>query len=186
MYFIRPIHWNIKSAPVSPGRSRVGPALYVFSLLASQSTYLNTVLKIRCFRSVPLQGTYFNYVLDHGLEFCISPSNLYVGRKESSIYLVVHSYIQYVHSYTTASDMTKAWNRNSFLFSIPFYNIQTVFSWVRFSSCWQAGLTQHLLNIRLLSSAGAGSWRRGTSCLHLCHANCVSASLRAGQAKMGS
>jgi hypothetical protein len=31
--FIIPIHWNIKSAPASPGRSRVGPALYVFSLL---------------------------------------------------------------------------------------------------------------------------------------------------------
>jgi hypothetical protein len=28
-----PIHRNIKSAPASPGRSRVGPALYVFSLL---------------------------------------------------------------------------------------------------------------------------------------------------------
>ncbi len=28
-----PIHWNIKSSPASPGRSRVGPALYVLSLL---------------------------------------------------------------------------------------------------------------------------------------------------------
>jgi hypothetical protein len=26
-------HWNIKSAPASPGRSHVGPALYLFSLL---------------------------------------------------------------------------------------------------------------------------------------------------------
>jgi hypothetical protein len=33
MYSTIPIHWNIKSAPASPGRSRVGPALYVFSLL---------------------------------------------------------------------------------------------------------------------------------------------------------
>jgi hypothetical protein len=29
----RRIHWNIKSSPASPGRSRVGPALYIFSLL---------------------------------------------------------------------------------------------------------------------------------------------------------
>ncbi len=33
MYSIIPIHWNIKTAPASPSRSRVGPALYVFSLL---------------------------------------------------------------------------------------------------------------------------------------------------------
>ncbi len=33
MYSAIPIHWNIKSAPASSGRSRVGPALYVFSLL---------------------------------------------------------------------------------------------------------------------------------------------------------
>ncbi len=33
MYSTRPIHWNIKSAPASPGRSCVGPALYIFSLL---------------------------------------------------------------------------------------------------------------------------------------------------------
>jgi hypothetical protein len=36
MYSIRPIHWDIKSAPAIPGRSRVGPALYVFSLLGVQ------------------------------------------------------------------------------------------------------------------------------------------------------
>jgi hypothetical protein len=35
MYSIRPIHWNIKSSQASPGRCRVGPASYVFSLLAS-------------------------------------------------------------------------------------------------------------------------------------------------------
>ncbi len=33
MYSTIPIHWDIKSAPASSGRSRVGPALYVFSLL---------------------------------------------------------------------------------------------------------------------------------------------------------
>ncbi len=33
MYSTIPIHWNIKSAPASPGRSRAGPALHVFSLL---------------------------------------------------------------------------------------------------------------------------------------------------------
>ncbi len=33
-----PIHWNIKSAPASPGRSRVGPALYVFNLLDMNCT----------------------------------------------------------------------------------------------------------------------------------------------------
>ncbi len=33
MYSTLPIHWNIKSAPASPGRGRAGPALYVFSLL---------------------------------------------------------------------------------------------------------------------------------------------------------
>jgi hypothetical protein len=35
MYTTIPIHWNIKSASASPGRSRVGPALYVLSLLDS-------------------------------------------------------------------------------------------------------------------------------------------------------
>jgi hypothetical protein len=34
MYSSIPIHWDIKSAPASSGRSRVGSALYVFSLLA--------------------------------------------------------------------------------------------------------------------------------------------------------
>jgi hypothetical protein len=29
IYSTIPMHWNIKSAPASPGRSRVGPALYV-------------------------------------------------------------------------------------------------------------------------------------------------------------
>jgi hypothetical protein len=33
MYSTIPIHWNLKSAPASPGTSRAGPALYVFSLL---------------------------------------------------------------------------------------------------------------------------------------------------------
>jgi hypothetical protein len=33
-YSTIPIHWNIKSAPASPGRSRVGPALYEYSLLS--------------------------------------------------------------------------------------------------------------------------------------------------------
>ncbi len=33
MYSITPIHWNIISAPASTDRSRVGPSLYVFSLL---------------------------------------------------------------------------------------------------------------------------------------------------------
>ncbi len=35
MYSTKPIHWTIKSAPASPGRSRVGLALYVFSLLGN-------------------------------------------------------------------------------------------------------------------------------------------------------
>ncbi len=35
MYSTIPIHWNIKSAPASPGRSRVGPAFYVFSFLGT-------------------------------------------------------------------------------------------------------------------------------------------------------
>jgi hypothetical protein len=38
MYSTIPIHWNIKSSPASPGRSRVGPALYVFSLLGRDFT----------------------------------------------------------------------------------------------------------------------------------------------------
>jgi hypothetical protein len=33
VYSIGPIHWNIQSSPASPGRSRFGPALYLFSLL---------------------------------------------------------------------------------------------------------------------------------------------------------
>jgi hypothetical protein len=37
MYTTIPIHWNIKSAPAGPGRSRAGPALYVFILLDSGS-----------------------------------------------------------------------------------------------------------------------------------------------------
>jgi hypothetical protein len=37
MYSNIPIHWNIKSAPASPGGSRVGPALYVFSFLGLKS-----------------------------------------------------------------------------------------------------------------------------------------------------
>ncbi len=46
MYSTIPIHWNIKSAPVSPGRSRVGPALYVFSLLGQDCTEIyNTIHK---------------------------------------------------------------------------------------------------------------------------------------------
>ncbi len=38
MYSTLPIHWNIKSAPASPGRSRAGPSLYVFSLLGYSYT----------------------------------------------------------------------------------------------------------------------------------------------------
>jgi hypothetical protein len=35
MYSTIPIHWNIKSAPARPGRSRVGPVFCVFSFLGS-------------------------------------------------------------------------------------------------------------------------------------------------------
>jgi hypothetical protein len=38
MYSTIPTHRNIKSAPASPGRSRAGPALYVFSLLGHPSS----------------------------------------------------------------------------------------------------------------------------------------------------
>jgi hypothetical protein len=37
MYSTIPSNWNIKSAPASPGRSRVGPAFYVFSFLGQDS-----------------------------------------------------------------------------------------------------------------------------------------------------
>jgi hypothetical protein len=36
MYSIRPIYWNIKCAPARPGRNRVGPALYIYSLLGHE------------------------------------------------------------------------------------------------------------------------------------------------------
>jgi hypothetical protein len=54
MYSIIPIHWNIKSAPASPGRSRVGPALYVFSLLGENIHPMHLVRKppVRCARYV--------------------------------------------------------------------------------------------------------------------------------------
>ncbi len=42
MYSTTPIHWNIKSAPASPGRSRVGPAFYVFSFLGHITQYTRT------------------------------------------------------------------------------------------------------------------------------------------------
>jgi hypothetical protein len=46
MYSIRSIHQNIKSAPASLDRSRVGPALYVFSLLGQDCTEIyNTIHK---------------------------------------------------------------------------------------------------------------------------------------------
>jgi hypothetical protein len=37
MYSAIPFHWNIKSSPASPGRSRVGPALYVFNIMGCNS-----------------------------------------------------------------------------------------------------------------------------------------------------
>ncbi len=40
-----PIHWNIKSPPASPGRSRVGPALYVFSLLGAFQAAVGRVIQ---------------------------------------------------------------------------------------------------------------------------------------------
>ncbi len=47
MYFIIPIHWNIKSAPASPGRSRAEPAFYVFSFLGSSFILIQT-LQLYC------------------------------------------------------------------------------------------------------------------------------------------
>jgi hypothetical protein len=50
MYFTINIHWNFKSAPASPGRSRVGQALYVFSLLGADhavSIHLKSALAYR-------------------------------------------------------------------------------------------------------------------------------------------
>ncbi len=43
MYYTVPIQRNIKSAPASPGRSRVGPALYVFSLL--EATFVDCLIQ---------------------------------------------------------------------------------------------------------------------------------------------
>jgi hypothetical protein len=57
MYSIMPIHWNIKSAPVSPGRSRVGPALYVFSLLGSTHLLFSSVfLLVEIERKIEKEG----------------------------------------------------------------------------------------------------------------------------------
>jgi hypothetical protein len=39
MYSTIPIHWNIKSAPASSGRSCVGPAFYVFSFMGGGQSY---------------------------------------------------------------------------------------------------------------------------------------------------
>ncbi len=47
MYSTITIRWNIKSAPASPDRSRVGPALNVFSLLAWSSAAIIFVVKER-------------------------------------------------------------------------------------------------------------------------------------------
>ncbi len=47
MYSTIPIHWNIKSAPASPGRSRVGPALYLFSLLGIFNGLVALVLHVQ-------------------------------------------------------------------------------------------------------------------------------------------
>jgi hypothetical protein len=59
MYSIIPIHWNIKSAPVSPGRSRVGPALYVFSLLEGSSTNNFKVVSVESSRFAMWRIIYF-------------------------------------------------------------------------------------------------------------------------------
>jgi hypothetical protein len=45
-YSTIPIHWNIKSAPASPGRSRVRPALYIFNLLGVQYEELEESLPV--------------------------------------------------------------------------------------------------------------------------------------------
>jgi hypothetical protein len=49
MYSTIPIHWNIKSSPASPGRSRVGPVLYVFSLLVATD---GTTGSVCCFNKI--------------------------------------------------------------------------------------------------------------------------------------
>jgi hypothetical protein len=51
MYSTIPIHWNIKSAPASPGRSRAGPSLYVFSLLGQNPLQPNTLSQAPSFHS---------------------------------------------------------------------------------------------------------------------------------------
>ncbi len=43
MYSTIPVHWNIKSAPASLGRSRVGPAFYIFSFLNLYTTRVPTL-----------------------------------------------------------------------------------------------------------------------------------------------
>jgi hypothetical protein len=58
MYSTRPIHWNIKSAPASPGRSFAGPALYVCRLLGGlvikKMGYLRRKLTTYCTSSLGL------------------------------------------------------------------------------------------------------------------------------------
>jgi hypothetical protein len=72
MYSTIPIHWNIISAPASPGRSRVGPSLYVFSLLECTSHFwsestthqitesiLDFIKSVPSVRSVSFFSSYF-------------------------------------------------------------------------------------------------------------------------------
>ncbi len=64
------IHWNIKSSPASPGRSRVGPALYEFSLLTIDHVHVSTVtatllIKYRLVIQVLVSHWFFQILL-HG------------------------------------------------------------------------------------------------------------------------
>ncbi len=61
MYSIRPIHWNIKSAPASPGRSRAGPAFYVFSFLGMADSSRP--------RPLPCFTQYVLYICEHFTNF---------------------------------------------------------------------------------------------------------------------
>jgi hypothetical protein len=55
MYSTIPIHWNIKSAPASPGKSRVGPALYVFSLLDKDHAHVHVKVHVHVLNACPCE-----------------------------------------------------------------------------------------------------------------------------------
>jgi hypothetical protein len=140
MCSIRPIHKNIKSAPARPGRSRVGPALYVFSLLVHTYVQCTTsFISIRIHLHRPTVHLHRQYICTSTTTYTVHLYHLHHVTYPKMYCTVYTQEAKYVERWPSTTSAWAGWSR----FYIPVDRYAGVHSLLRWPSRTLGSSTCH-------------------------------------------